>query len=671
MVYPWKNHRETLRRLYVEEKKPLDEVVEYMRVHHNFTPSRRSYQANFARWGFPNKLNPAYKNEQLVARVRELWETNVKQKDMISILVNEGYEIGEREVARIRAKNGWLLRGPNPSELGRRRRQSQSKDPDGVEDDEDAAGDDDSNNDGYSQRHGPRANYYGFSSSGLSPTDAQIQEETQAAMREAHREYRKRLMEAEYHERWLAKKRRRHTKAYAGLPPDPPGPPRFPSETTLSESKEILQLDADAYKTLRERFHSICVDAGVYKKTLVGPERWEALKEQLIRESMHLRAVMWDPTDLDKKKLAIEIIACDVTKRIRTETNAVRLADAKTILGLNPEQSRNIRSQLYNILAQEKFTSKLEDGLEYFEALKQRWIAGSLELSSVVADGPTDPDYQRKMKAINVICRDATRRYRADLTRLGKIPEPIQPSPPKPQTTKPAPKKSAEAASKQAAGQASTPDLASAPAAESTSTGAPVSAAAIEFVEVTTSDPSSVPRRRGRPPGKRNRPKPLPHVSSRLVLAEPLEPQADQEMLDAQLEVSMPVTSDDHGSFVDQQYVQGYAAAPQVQQEQAAPASSSAIAVFFRLNSSSKFFFPSAPAQWICPLESRTMADVKNAAVQKTPGAMCYKIEGIVKDGKGGELPLPVSDEAELETYLQHVEGNGAPTFNIHIVPGE
>jgi hypothetical protein len=143
-------------------------------------------------------------------------------------------------------------------------------------------------------------------------------------------------------------------------------------------------------------------------------------------------------------------------------------------------------------------------------------------------------------------------------------------------------------------------------------------------------------------------------------------------MLDAPCEVSMPVEPESQNPFVDQQYVQGYAAAPQVQQEQAAPASSSnAIAVFFRLNPSSKFFFPSAPPLWICPLESRTLADLKKAAVQKTEGAMCYKIEGIVKDGKGGELPLPVSDQAELETYLQHVEGNGAPTFNIHLVPGE
>ncbi len=53
------------------------------------------------------------------------------------------------------------------------------------------------------------------------------------------------------------------------------------------------------------------------------------------------------------------------------------------------------------------------------------------------------------------------------------------------------------------------------------------------------------------------------------------------------------------------------------------------------------------------------MAEVRSAAPQKTPGGCAYKIEGMVKDGQGGELPLPVSDEGELETYLHHVDGSG------------
>ncbi|KAK4129650.1 hypothetical protein N657DRAFT_610208 [Parathielavia appendiculata] len=670
MVYRWEQHRQTCYRLYVEENKSIDEVVHYMREHHNFTPSRRAFQGAFSRWGFPNKLNPAYKNEQLVARVKELWERNFSQKDMISTLVSEGYDVGEREVTRIRFKHGWMLRANNPSIA----RTGSAEDCDDAGHAEHGGPNHESENPGV---HEDQSNYWNYGVGPLETPDVQVQEETLEAMREARREYRKRQLEAENEERWMTKKRRRHTRAYGILPPDPPGvPPRFPSETTLTESKQILQLDPEAYKALREKFYSICVNAGVYKKTLVGPERWEALKEQLIRESMHLRAVMWDQTDIDKKNLAVEIIACDVTKRIRVESTAMHVADAKVILGLNPDQGYAVRTRMYNLLAQEKFTNKFEEGFDYFEQLKQRWIAESPELSGVVAAGPADPDYQRKMKAINVLCRDATRRYRSDAARLGRTPD-VKPPTQKPATPKPrkkaTPNPSAKAAGKEPAQAASSHT----PASEITDT---------DSQATESPPPPPQPRRRGRPPGSRNK-KSLPHVESRLVLADVEEPREGQQMVDPQLRASVLAASQNQDPLLDGQYGHGYAAPqhaqvfqqpqqpqPQQHQQQAtpAPASSGAIAAFFRLNPAQAAMFPGVPAQWISPLSSRTMAELRSAARQKTPGALCYKIEGIVKDGKGGELPLPVSDEVELETYLQHVQGlgHGAPTFNVHVLPG-
>jgi hypothetical protein len=368
----------------------------------------------------------------------------------------------------------------------------------------------------------------------------------------------------------------------------------------------------------------------------------------------------------------------------------MHMTDAKLVLGLNPEQGRVIRGQLYNLLAQEKFTSKLEEGLDYFEELKQRWIAGSPVLGSVVAVGPSDPDYQRKMKAINVLCRDATRRYRDDVFRQGKTPAILKPPKEKSPTPEPkakTPRKpSAKAAAKKAAQSASAPAQAPAPASEPADTESPAPAPA----------PPPQPRRRGRPPGTRNKKKALPHTESRLVLADPVEPQVDQQILDAQLGAAdVPVASEHQNRFADEQYVQGYAAAQQaqtyqqqqhppqsqtqLQQQQAAPvpvpaptspSAPGAIAAFFRLSSASMMMFPGVQTQWICPLNSRTMDELRSAALQKTPGGLCYKIEGMVKDGKGGELPLPVSDAAELETYLQHVQGH-APTFRVSVVPGE
>ncbi|KAL2260399.1 hypothetical protein VTK26DRAFT_5591 [Humicola hyalothermophila] len=668
MGYKWEPHRQTCYRLYVEERKSLDEIVEYMRVHHGFTPSRRSFQTAFSRWGFPNKLNPAYKNERLVARVRELWEQNLRQKDMVQALRDEGFEVGEREVERIRQRLGLHLRKVggfarqlSSSAAQRDRTQGTDRDRGAGEDAENDERGDGGDGTQAQVRDDHQDLQNSFGTAGLSPVEAQVQQEA-LAMRMAQKEHRKRLLAIENQEKWLSKKRRRHTKPYAGLPADPPAPPRFPSETTLTEAKQILQLDKVAYQTVRKKFYDICVNANVYKKTLVGPERWEALKNQLVRESMHLRAVMWDPADMEQKKLAIEIIACDVTKRIRVETNGLSLAEAKLILGLNPDQGREVRAHLYRILAEEGFTSKYEDGPEFFEALKQRWIAESPILSAIVASGDADPDYQSKMRAVKHLCRDATRRYRDDLVRLKKDPLTLlrqsysKPATPKPKATK---SPSQQAHTAQAKKQAPKP------------TQAPAQTAA------TASESPSQPRRRGRPPGSRNK-KSLPHTEPGLVLADaPDEPPEDQGIMDAQLGDSVLPSSETQSPFVDDghQYAgdprEPLAQAQQMYQPPSAPSSSPGpIAVFFRLHPASQAMLPAGtPSQWIFPLSSRTMTDLRSAAVAKCPpGAVCLSVEGIIKDGKGGELPLPVSDEAELETYLEHVQGHGAPVFSVHVV---
>ncbi len=63
---------------------------------------------------FPSKQNPAHKNAELVERVKQLWERNTSQREMLRILNEEdGFDIKERELMRVRAKNRWLLRVPN------------------------------------------------------------------------------------------------------------------------------------------------------------------------------------------------------------------------------------------------------------------------------------------------------------------------------------------------------------------------------------------------------------------------------------------------------------------------------------------------------------------------------------------------------------------------------
>lgn len=38
MVYDWESHKDTIRRLYVDEGKQVDSIMEYMRVVYDFKP---------------------------------------------------------------------------------------------------------------------------------------------------------------------------------------------------------------------------------------------------------------------------------------------------------------------------------------------------------------------------------------------------------------------------------------------------------------------------------------------------------------------------------------------------------------------------------------------------------------------------------------------------------
>jgi hypothetical protein len=38
MVYDWENKEEICYRMYIEEKKSLEEIMDYMKEHHKFTP---------------------------------------------------------------------------------------------------------------------------------------------------------------------------------------------------------------------------------------------------------------------------------------------------------------------------------------------------------------------------------------------------------------------------------------------------------------------------------------------------------------------------------------------------------------------------------------------------------------------------------------------------------
>lgn len=49
MVYDWEAHRDTLNSLYVDEKRPVEDIISYMRTNHNFAPRYVTAHVVFSR----------------------------------------------------------------------------------------------------------------------------------------------------------------------------------------------------------------------------------------------------------------------------------------------------------------------------------------------------------------------------------------------------------------------------------------------------------------------------------------------------------------------------------------------------------------------------------------------------------------------------------------------
>jgi hypothetical protein len=374
-----------------------------MKTAHNFTPSKRAFQVQFKRWDFPSKQNPAHRNAELVARVKELWEQNYTQREMLATLTEEGYELKERELMRLRGKHRWLLRVPN-----------------GMKDQVDAMPVDPGNmaseqSDSLQAQLESAAGLATMTPRKVGFVPPPLPEDEIKKRKQRHED----LLE-DSEKRMSEKKRRRRTKQWAGLPADPKGlPPRFPSETTLEESKTFLQLSNDKYKEMRDQFQGICESVGVMKKTTCGAEKWAAVKDQLVRDNKELQKVFWNETIYPKESttLALDVICTDVTKRMRVMETRMTIADAKNTLSINPEQSRQIRNAFYNILKADHFESKLAAGDAHWNKLKKEWIASQPILQQILAPGPSDPLHAKKEKALEVLCRDVMKRLRDDHIR--------------------------------------------------------------------------------------------------------------------------------------------------------------------------------------------------------------------------------------------------------------
>ncbi|KAF2713665.1 hypothetical protein K504DRAFT_462176 [Pleomassaria siparia CBS 279.74] len=589
--------------------------------------------SSLQRWAFPSKHSPAHKNPALAARVKELWGKNVMQKDMLETLRNEGFQINDRELMRLRLRFGWMLRDSS----GRVRKRQCEGSGESVSKGEKTM----------KQNVVPEGRLVnrlanaileeevpseegGLEANDRPQDEASLDVELNAIPPEPpnlgpdellRRQLRQEELQRESAEKWQTRKRRRRTRGWAGLPADAPGePPRFPSETTLDESKAFLLLDNKLYCQVREQFQTLCEEQSVIKKTTAGPDKWARIKEQLIRQNLHLAAIFQQDTEAmqqtgsmstpsNSKALSLDVICMDVTKRMRTLDSRISIPEAKNTLGLNPAQTRDVRTAFYHKLKADHFTNKLEAGDEHWNELKQSWVQESELLTSILAAGDADPKFSDKVKAIEVLARDVMKRLRnencqKDPSRKKQINSGPGPGPAPPSVLP----------------HASTTHL--------------------KNQQKTT---SNTVRSNDLPP-------PIPNSS---------DFQIDPTLLLAASDASALPTRSHENNIQPRVHHNPYTFAPQFFQGMPTP-------VYFRLHPHSSTTMPNKTV-WLGIMQTGTVSELRNLAMRDHPGTAVVKLEGLVTHKMQGqpdrEITIPIDDDDELAAYLDHIGDEGKATF--------
>lgn len=641
-----------------------------------FFCSKRAFQTQFRRWNFPSKQRPAHKNDRLVARIKELWEKNLSQREMLRALNDEdGFDIKPRELIRVRTKNRWLLRLPNANTDG-----GSLLSLDVTNDDDDDNGHDSNTDDGNDGGSGILLGN-NLAAASTSNSDLNMQESDggsgtpvlPAGGRRSRRRGRQSGQDL-------------HSTVVAGSN-------RFPSEMTIDEAREILSLDTATYRTLRVNFQQICQEDCVSRKTEAGPERWAAVKHRLVGSSTALQRMLWaggpmagstasnksSNSSFDQRQLALDVICTDVTKRLRTMETRMTLGEAKAKLGVNPGESRDMRAALHAILAEAQVFSKSDMTTEQWETLKRQWGQRSPPVGAILGDGRGSDDFGDKIRALEAVASDVMKRIRDKRNRGG-----------------------AKKSKQSLFGEGQQPQ-----GMQSMNTTAQSSPATThdqldlsESLAGSFEDVSEVPQMTFNSHGDD-----AMQISMNLSQGSSITPDSSQHSSHGgvlgTISTAMQLDSSDIGSVLllgpggQAQFMshhqQTYFSQPTVvpssssQVYQQPPASSHrhhhqqplsttasgpargalACAIYLRLHPASTF--DTNTGLWVATLESQSVQELREAAVARFPGAVCVRIEGIIKDSSGGELPLQIEQEQELAAYLAHIQ-DGSPTFNVQLM---
>lgn len=531
-----------------------------------------------------------------------MWEVNTGNKQMLNILRVEGWDLKEREFLKLRKEQNLLLRAPNKAGIDKgpaSKRQGL-----GVEQLQQAAQLDEEHD---------RVESIESSTTSSSHLPPEII---------AKRQARQARLLAESEERLKARTRRRRTKVWSGLPPDPAAPPRYPSELTMEECKRELGLDKQIYQQLRGTFEEICRGNNIVKKTLCGVDTWKSVKEELIRREPHLQSIFWGPdaTTLNQtqRPMALELLCTDVTKKIRTVGSRVTISEAKNILALTPQEGRDVRIAFDAILKEDYFVSKLEVPREYWEGLKARWVERSPLLQQRLSGGASDPGYATKLKCLESIAADVQKRHRDEQTKKD------------PSLTKSTDQTNDQMAEIEETGLTSSSALTG--LAQETYNNVPLSSASEPSLGITT------------------------------LASQALASASQPSLLDL---------GDIDGMQIDPSLLQAAALPQGVGHSSSQPFDNEAIAIYFRMSpSSSPQHLNSHPRVWLDTLTSpHTLGKLKQLASGRIHDgiARVRKIEGVAPGiGDEGGSKWTIDEDDELEAYLEMVKSAKA-TFVVEL----
>ncbi|KAF5002896.1 hypothetical protein FGRMN_57 [Fusarium graminum] len=637
---------------------------------------------------------------------------------MLRILTDEdGFDINARELRRVRSRNKWLLRVQN----GDRARMGD------VEHDDDDVLENDSSSAQGGDMMTPLADQEPGSLSQTATgnvANSLPEDSNSVAAVPKPRKVSKRQ----------SRRNRQHLNEADGIV-------RFPSEMTLNDSKELLELDQSSYSETRECFARICREESIVKKTLAGPGRWDYVKNRLIHERPNLQQVLWiSKENLERKQLALEIICTDVTKRMRNEETKMTLVDAKNELGLNPDESHEIRTALHEVLCDANFTCKSDGTPEQWEELKKQWLEKSARLKAMPLYGD-DEQSRRKVRAIEIVARDVIKRKRDEKRSKNARSEETakqkriaqRKSQSNVQTSQPAHEDQLPEHHHQVAPARETHPSFSVPETAAAGSRSPASPAVMNNgdlgdamsntgfdnvseptdsqIAYTASRQYSVSERQTAGSSASASPGGMNAVMDSIGyngISEPthsrmtyaatrqsaiaiptrpvqMQPQATNgalplpqphRMLGSSATTGVPMNTS-YGSpiylgnpaqpdYMDQQYVpHQFPSQTPNGMFQSVPAVSASSAVFMRLHPSSTYV--TNTSLWISTMASQSIQELRQAAIAKFPGAICVRIEGIIKDPKGNELPLQIQGDDELGAYFAHMQG-GSATFAVQLV---